>query len=125
MKTRKETPRTIDQYIAAFPKAVQAILKKMRQTIRKAAPRAEETISYGIPTFRLNGRYLIYFAAYTRHVAVYPAPIGAPEFGDALASYVSGKGTLRFPLDRPIPYALITRVVKYRIRENQATAARR
>jgi uncharacterized protein YdhG (YjbR/CyaY superfamily) len=125
MNRRQQTAGTIDEYIARFPKEVQAILKKIRRTIRKSAPGAEETIRYGIPTFNLNGRYLIYFAAHKKHIALYPAPIGVPEFGDSLSAYESGKGTLKFPLDRPIPYALIPRVVKYRVQQNRAQAAAR
>ena len=122
MKNQQQAPRDIDEYMAGFPKEVQEILQKIRMTIRKAAPRAEETISYKIPTFNLNGHYLIYFAAYKKHIALYPAPIGAPEFEEEISPYVSGKGTLQFPLDKPIPYKLITKIVKFRARENLARA---
>src|ERR671922_2464426 len=110
MKTKLTTPRDIDEYIAGFPPDVQDILQKIRMTIRKAAPQAEETISYKIPTFNLKGHYLIYFAAYKKHIALYPAPIGVPEFEEEIAPYASGKGTLQFPLDKPIPYKLITKI---------------
>lgn len=105
----------IDEYIAGFPDDVQKILKRIRTTIKKAAPKAEETISYGIPTFKLN-TYLIYFAGFKKHVSVYPAPRSAPEFKQELTGYGGGKGTVQFPLDNPIPYDLITRIVKFRMK---------
>jgi uncharacterized protein YdhG (YjbR/CyaY superfamily) len=123
VKTRPPTPRSIDEYIAAFPEDLQEILQKVRTTVRAAAPEAEETISYHIPTFTLKGRYLVYFAGYQKHVSVYPAPIGIAEFREELATYASGKGTVKFPLDKPIPYDLITRIVKFRVRENLGRAA--
>jgi uncharacterized protein YdhG (YjbR/CyaY superfamily) len=110
-------PATIDEYIAGFPDDVQEILQKVRETIRNAAPDAEETISYQIPTFTRGGRYLIYFAGFRKHVSVYPAPVGNAEFAEEMAVYGSGKGTAKFPLDRPIPFDLITRMVKYRMQE--------
>lgn len=116
-------PATIDAYIAAFPAGVQAILEQVRATIREAAPGAQETISYQIPTFTLNGKYLIYFAAYKRHISVYPAPIGVAEFEAAVSTYGAGKGTLKFPLDKPIPYDLIARLVEYRLAEALANAS--
>ena len=118
MKTSKPV-RTIDEYIAGFPKDIQEILEKIRSTIRKAAPDAEEAISYNMPTFRLNG-YLIYFAAYKEHIAIYPAPRGNEEFKEELDSYKGGKGTVRFPLHKPIPLDLVRRIVKFRVKENQA-----
>ena len=126
MKTNQAAPRDIDEYIAGFPKDVQEKLEKIRMTIKKAAPDAEETISYKIPTFNLKGKYLIYFAAYKKHIALYPAPIGIPEFKEEIVVYESGKGTLQFPLDKPIPFNLIRKIVKYRAKENLAkTAAKR
>ena len=112
------TPNTIDEYIADFPSEVQEILQKVRATIKKAAPDAEETISYKIPTFNLKGRYLIYFAGYKKHISLYPAPMGNPEFAEDIAPFASGKGTLKFPLDKPIPYKLIKKIVKFRAKEN-------
>lgn len=109
-------PEDIDEYIATFPSDVQKILQRIRKTIRKAAPEAAEAISYAIPTFKLNGN-LIHFAAYRNHIGLYPAPRGVAEFKEELAEYEGGKGTLRFPLDQPVPYDLITRIVKYRIEE--------
>lgn len=115
--------KTIDAYIATFPKEVQALLEKVRATIKKAAPKAaEETISYQIPTFKLDGRYLVYFAGYKKHISVYPAPVGDAALKDALAPYAAGKGTLQFPLAKPLPLGLITQVVKFRVQEHQAQA---
>ncbi len=113
----------MDEYFAGFPQDVQAILEKVRTTIRKAAPGAEEKISYEIPAFNLNGRYLIYFAAFKKHIGVYPAPIGNAEFKDELSAYASGKASARFPLDKPVPVRLITKIVKFRIKENLKRAA--
>jgi uncharacterized protein YdhG (YjbR/CyaY superfamily) len=123
MKTKQTAPRDIDEYIAGFPTDVQEKLEKIRMTIKKAAPDAEETISYKIPTFNLKGKHLIYFAAYKNHIALYPAPIGNPEFTAEIAAYESGKGTLQFRLDKPIPFNLIRRIVKYRAKENVDKAA--
>jgi uncharacterized protein YdhG (YjbR/CyaY superfamily) len=109
----------IDEYIAAFPKETQQVLRQIRTTIRRAAPGAEETISYAIPCFNLEGHYLIYFAGYKKHVSVYPAPRGDKAFKEELAQYKGGKGTVQFPLDKPIPYDLITRMVKFKIKQRQ------
>lgn len=114
---KRTIAKDIDEYIAGFPDDVQKILKKIRTTIRKAAPRAGEKISYGIPTFTLNDRYLIYFAGFKNHVSIYPAPRGSEEFKKELSAYEGGKGTVRFPLDKPIPYGLITRIVKFKVKE--------
>jgi uncharacterized protein YdhG (YjbR/CyaY superfamily) len=123
MKTKRTAPRNIDDYIAGFPRDIQAILEKIRMTIRKAAPAAEETISYQIPSFTLKGSYLIYFAAFRKHIGLYPAPRGNQEFKEALSLYQTGKGTMRFPLDKPIPFNLISKIVKFRVKENSARAA--
>jgi len=112
---KRLTPKDIDEYISGFPTDVQNVLKKIRSTIRKAAPKAVESISYQIPTFKVDGRVLIYFAAFTKHVSVYPAPRGADEFKDELKVYKGGKGTVQFPLDASIPYDLIARIVKFRM----------
>jgi uncharacterized protein YdhG (YjbR/CyaY superfamily) len=113
---------TIDEYIAKYPEDVQKILQKVRQTIRKAAPDAEETIKYGIPTFTLSGN-LVHFGGYKSHIGFYPAPSGIEAFADEIAPYKAAKGTLQFALDKPIPYKLITKIVKFRIQENLARAA--
>jgi uncharacterized protein YdhG (YjbR/CyaY superfamily) len=120
-RSSRKAPKDIDEYIAGFPEDVQAILQKVRATIRAAAPEAEETISYQMPSFRLKG-YLVYFAAHKNHIGLYPAPSGIEEFMQELSPYVGGKGSVRFPLDRPIPYDLIARIVKFRAEENLAKA---
>lgn len=122
MGTRQTAPRDIDEYIAGFPVAVQEILEKIRKTIRKAAPGVEEKISYQIPTFTLRGRYLVYFAAYKKHIGLYPAPRGNEEFKEELSGYEGGKGTVRFPFDKPIPFDLIRRIVKFRVKEVSESA---
>ncbi|MGH9967602.1 MAG: iron chaperone [Pyrinomonadaceae bacterium] len=122
MKTRQAAPKNIDEYIAGFPNDVQEILEKIRMTIKNAVPDAAETISYQIPTFTLKGSYLIYFAAYKKHIGLYPAPRGTEKFKKELSVYEGGKGTVRFPLDKPIPFGLITRIVKFRVKENRERA---
>jgi len=123
MKTKQTAPKNIDEYIAAFPNDVQEILEKIRMTIKKAAPTAEETISYEMPTFNLKGQYLIYFAAYKKHIGLYPVPTGDADFNEEISIYQTGKGTLQFPLDKPIPYKLISKIVKLKVKENLARAA--
>lgn len=118
---KRAAAKNIDEYIESFPDNVQKVLQKIRKTIRKAAPHAEETISYAIPTFKLNGN-LIYFAGYQNHVSVYPRPRGVKEFEKDLAQYEGGKGTIRFPLDAVIPYELIARVTTYRVQQNTEQA---
>ncbi len=121
MKASQTAPQTIDEYIAGFPKDVQEILEQVRQTIRKAAPDAEEKISYQMPTFTLKGN-LVYFAAFKNHIGFYPIPSGIEEFKEELSAYEQGKGSVQFPLDKPIPYDLISRIVKFRVKENLAKA---
>lgn len=123
MKSGKTAPKNIDEYIAGFPPEVQEILQKIRLTIRKAAPKAEEAISYMIPTFKLHGN-LVHFAAYKKHIGFYPAPRGNEAFKEELSAYEGGKGTVQFPLDKPIPYALIRKIVKFRVQENSDEAAK-
>lgn len=115
------TPNTIDQYIAGFPLDVQHILQQIRQTIREAAPGAQEAISYQMPTFKLHGN-LVHFAAYKKHIGFYPVPSGIEAFKDELAPYASSKGSVQFPLSEPIPYDLIRRIVTFRVAENLARA---
>ncbi|HXG67013.1 MAG TPA: DUF1801 domain-containing protein [Blastocatellia bacterium] len=125
MRSAKTAPEDVDEYITGFPKDVQEILERIRMTIRKAAPGAEETISYRIPTFKLKGP-LVYFAAFKAHVGFYPITGAIKEkFKKELSRYECGKGTARFPLDKPIPYALISRIVKFRVKENMERAAAR
>ena len=121
-KEIKEKPViTIDEYTAGFPKDVQKILEQVRATIKKAAPEAEENISYGIPTFVLKGN-LVHYAAFKNHIGFYPTPAGTEEFKKELAVYKTGKGSVQFPLDQPMPLDLITKIVKFRIGKNPAKA---
>ncbi len=122
MRTEQTAPKTIDEYIAGFPRDVQEILAKIRMTIRKAAPGAAETIKYRMPNFTLNGD-LVYFAAFKKHIGFYPIPTGIEAFQKELSVYQQGKGSVQFPLDKPIPYALISRIVKFRVKENLERAA--
>ena len=109
---------SIDEYIETFPENIQAVLHQVRKTIKAAAPKAGEKISYGIPTFTMNGKYLIYFAGWRSHISIYPIPVGDDAFNQEVAPYVSGKGTLKFPLDKPIPLKLITKIVKLKVAEH-------
>ena len=115
-------PKTIDAYIANFPPDIQARLETIRATIRKAAPDAEETIKYQIPTFTLKGN-LISFAAYKTHIGLYPIPAGTAKFQKAVAVYKSAKSTVRLPLDEPLPVGLISQLVKYRVKEHLKSVA--
>ena len=115
--TSKTAPKNTDEYIANFPKEVQEILEKMRATIKKAAPTAEETINYQIPTFTLKGN-LVHFAAFKEHIGFYPTPTGIEKFNKELSVYEGAKGSVKFPLDKPMPYGLITKIVKFRVKEN-------
>ena len=122
MATTRTTPKNIDAYIAAFSPEVQAILEEIRTTIRKAAPDAEETISYQIPAFTLGG-VLAYFAAFKKHIGFYPPVRGDARLEKAVSVYAGEKGNLRFPLDQPMPYGLIERIVKLRVKQNLANAS--
>jgi uncharacterized protein YdhG (YjbR/CyaY superfamily) len=124
MKTDKTTAKTIDEFIANSPKEVQAILKKIRTTIKRAAPDAEETINYGIPTFTLKGN-LVHFAGFKSHIGFYPTPSGIEKFKKELSVYEGAKGSVKFPLDKPIPYGLIEKIVKFRVKENLEKAEMR
>lgn len=117
-----ESPKTIDEYISVFPKNIQEILKKIRATIQKAAPDAEETINYQMPTFTLKGN-LVHFAAFKNHIGFYPTPTGIEKFKKELSSYKGAKGSVQFPLDKPIPYSLIGKIVTFRVKENLERAA--
>ncbi len=118
MKSTKVSFGSIDEYIASFPKDVQKIMEQLRKTIKVAAPKAGEKISYNMPTFTLNDTYLVYFAGWKTHIAFYGAPRGNADFKEDLSDYESGQGTLKFPLDKPLPLKLITRIVKFRVAEN-------
>jgi uncharacterized protein YdhG (YjbR/CyaY superfamily) len=120
MKTT--TAKTIDEYIATFPKEVQKKLNDLRATIKQAAPKAEEKISYAMPTFAQHGN-LVHFAAYENHIGFYPAPRAIQEFKKELSKYEGSKGTVQFPIDGPIPLSLISKIVKFRLAENMEKAA--
>ncbi len=113
----KTAVNNIDEYIAGFPPEIQKLLKQMRLTIAKAAPAAEEAIRYAIPTFILHGN-LVHFAAFKNHIGFYPAPSGIEAFKKEVAEYEAGKGSLQFPLDKPLPLGLVTKIVKYRVAQN-------
>ena len=118
MKTKsKKHLQTIDEYILMFPQDIQELLETLRQTIQEAAPGAEETISYQIPTFRLNGN-LVHFAAFRNHIGFYPTPSGIETFREELSIYGSAKGSVKFPLTRPLPVDLVRKIVRFRVQEN-------
>jgi uncharacterized protein YdhG (YjbR/CyaY superfamily) len=119
MKSVNKAPNTIDDYIARFPDDVQTILQQVRQTIRKAAPDAAEAIKYQIPTFVLNGN-LVHFAAFAKHIGFYPTPSGITAFEKELSGYQSAKGSVQFPLNKPLPLGLIRKIVAFRVKESRA-----
>ena len=121
MENTKTGFASIDEYIAAFPPAVQKLLQDMRATIRQAAPDAQEKISYQMPTFYLNGN-LAHFAAFKHHIGFYPAPRGIEAFAQELAAYKGAKGSVQFPLDQPLPLDLVRRIVEFRAAENRQNA---
>lgn len=123
MKAGSASPTTIDEYIAGYPPDVQAILHKIRATVQKAAPGAEEKINYGVPTFTLDGRNLVHFGAAKKHIGFYPTPSAIEAFKDELSVYEGAKGSVQFPLDKPVPVQLITKMVKFKVKEIQAKAA--
>ena len=108
---------TINEYISTFPADVQPVLEKVRQAIRKAAPEATETMSYGMPTFDLNGKHLVFFAGWKHHISLYPIPAGDEAFQQKISHYKRARGTIQFPLDQPIPYDLVEQIVTFLIRE--------
>jgi len=122
MKTDQTAPMTIDEYIADFAPDIQEILEKIRLIIREAAPDAEETIKYRMPTFTLKGN-LVHFAAFKKHIGFYPTPTGTEKFSNEISVFQGAKGSIRFPLDKPIPYDLIRRIVGFRVKENLDKAA--
>jgi uncharacterized protein YdhG (YjbR/CyaY superfamily) len=109
---------TIDEYIRSFPANIQNILEKIRRTIRKAAPDAVEAISYQMPTFKLNGKNLVHFAAFNNHIGFYPTASGIEAFKKALANYKWSKGAVQFLIDKPVPFDLVEKIVKFRVTEN-------
>jgi uncharacterized protein YdhG (YjbR/CyaY superfamily) len=124
MTFNKVKPKTIDEYIAVFPKDVQEILEKIRGTVKKAAPEAQETIKYDMPTFTLNGN-LVHFATFKNHIGFFPPVKGLEKYRAELSAYEGPKGSLKFPLDKPIPYELIGEIVSFRVQENLEKAAKK
>ena len=118
----KQRFQTIDEYIESFPAEVRSILEQVRQAIRQTAPAAEEAISYQIPTFKLDGRYLVYFSGWKNHISLYPQPDSTGSLDEELTPYKSGRGTLKFPLEKPLPLDLVRKVVAALIADNQAKA---
>ena len=115
-----EKPQTIDEYIGEFPEDIRKILTDIRKLIGETVPGAKEKISYQMPTFELNGKNLIHFAAFKQHIGIYPTPSGVEAFRKELAPYKKAKGSIRFPLDKPIPMALIKQIVQFRVNEENA-----
>lgn len=121
MKDNRQEFSTITEYIDTFPEPVQKILQELREVIKQEAPQALEKISYQMPTFFLNGN-LVHFAAYANHIGFYPAPSGIEAFKQELSAYKNAKGSVQFPIDKPLPLELIKRIVRFRVRENTAYA---
>lgn len=120
MPTPKKHFKTIDAYIKTFPEDVQLTLERLRQTIRKAAPEGVETISYDMPTFKLDGKFLVSFAAWKSHIGLYPIPAGTVAFQKEVKPYRGAKSTVRFPLEKPIPHDLVKKIVLFRVKETHA-----
>lgn len=118
----RSTADSIDEYIAEFPPETQKVLEELRALIKASAPDATETISYAIPTFDLNGRHLVHFAGYAKHIGFYPVPSAVEAFKEELEPYKSGKGSAQFPLGQPLPTDLIRRIVEFRVEENTGKA---
>jgi uncharacterized protein YdhG (YjbR/CyaY superfamily) len=116
---RTTKPSTTSEYISGFPKETQKILRQIRTTIKKAIPKSKEKISYGIPVVTLDDKNVIFFAGYKKHVSVYPAPRASEEFKSILAKYKGGKGTVQFPIDKPVPFKLIEKIAKFRMKLHQ------
>lgn len=119
MKEQTKTPTTIDEFVEPFPAEVQEMMQKIRQLVHQLAPTVTESISYGIPTFKLKEKNLVHFSAYQKHIGFYPGESGIANFVDELSPYKSAKGSVQFPLSQPIPYDLIQRIVEFRIEEMQ------
>jgi uncharacterized protein YdhG (YjbR/CyaY superfamily) len=122
MRAKQSVPETIDDYIASFPTEVQSLMRKLRATIRKAAPSAEEKISYRIPTFYLQGQ-LVYFGGFKKHIGFYPGAAAVVKFKKQLSAYRGAKGSVQFPYDEPMPLSLIGKIVQFRVKQNLAKAA--
>jgi uncharacterized protein YdhG (YjbR/CyaY superfamily) len=121
----RSTAGSIDEYIGGFPAETRKVLEELRALIKASAPGATETISYAMPTFDLNGKHLVHFAGYAKHVGFYPVPSGIEAFEEELTPYKRGKGSVQFPLDRPLPADLIRRIVEFRVQENSGKALRK
>jgi uncharacterized protein YdhG (YjbR/CyaY superfamily) len=119
LTTTKAHFKTIDEYINSLPETVKPIVQTLRETIKEEAPEAIETISYNMPTFNLNGSYLVYFAAWKNHIALYPTSPALEAALPELPGYVTGKGTIQFPLSQPLPLPLIRKIVAFRVKETQ------
>lgn len=119
-----KSPKDFNDYLAAFPPSVQTLLKKMRQTIKKAAPKAKETISYNIPTFTVNAKKLVWFAAFKSHIGFYPGAAAIKTFKKEMSPYKTAKGSVQFPFDEPLPLDLVTRIVKSRLAELTSPSSR-
>lgn len=117
----KTAIKSVAECIATYPASTQKLLKQVRATIRKAAPKAEEYIGYGMPAYKLNGKPLVYFSGYKGHIGFYATPTGHKEFKIELSKYKQGKGSVQFPIDEPMPLKLIERIVKFRVKENTTT----
>ncbi len=117
MAMNKKIPKTIDDYIGRYPEEVQRLLTRMRRTIQKAAPQAKEKIRYRIPTFTLRGN-LVHFGAFTTHISFFPTSSGITAFQKELSTYKTSRGTVQFPFDKPLPLALVGRIVKFRVKES-------
>ncbi len=117
-------PANVDDYIASFPEETRKLLKQLRATIKKAAPKAEEVISYQMPTYKLNGP-LVHFAGYEKHIGFYPTPSAIAAFKKELSVYKSSKGAVQFPPDKPLPLALVTKIVKFRVKEDSERAKKK
>lgn len=116
---KSEKPKSISDYIAGLPSKAQKHMEQIRALIKKTVPEAEETISYGMPAFNLNGHYLIYFGGYRDFVSLYPAPRENPAFKEEIAAYAGGKGTVRFPLEKALPLRLIKKIIQFRLKDNK------
>ena len=122
MNLGRAIPRNVDEYIEGFPSEVQAILRRVREAVREAAPQAQEVISYRMPALKQNG-ILVYFAAFKGHIGLYPPVAGNARLKKEIAPYAGSKGNLRFPYDKPIPYELISRIAKLRVKQDAARSA--
>jgi uncharacterized protein YdhG (YjbR/CyaY superfamily) len=118
MKANATKFKTVDEYFSTFPASTQTILKTMRKTVKEAAPDAEELISYNMPAYKLNG-ILVYYAAYKNHIGFYPTSLGIKAFQKELSGYLWAKGSVQFPIDKPLPLTLISKIVKSRVKDNQ------